>query len=266
MQKTKIIFLLALALLAVPSAFAQDLIVKVNGDSLNCKLLSFDDNYYYISVIQDSIKVKYTLHTNQVLDYKYRFYKRQETDSILKKTGFFRFRNALSVGLNISKENGYITFPDNQFGFNLDYNFTWFFIKNLGVGVKENLTLYGGGAIGGGGSSGSMYIGVSVTSGYIGCSNFASLFVTPRIYLNKKSSNFLYTNLGCGYLYSSYNSKSAFSGYFGIGYDIRTNRLIGFGVELSLITGKNKWYQYLNKEYTQNLNQILLTLGIRINH
>ena len=265
MQKSKLIFLLALALSVVPSAFAQDVIVTTNGDSLNCKLLSFDDNYYYISVIQDSIKVKSKLPTSQILDYKYHFYKRHQTDSVFNKRGFFRFRNALSIGLNISKENGYIALSGNHLGFNLDYNFTWFFIKNLGIGVKENFTLYGYGAIGGSGG-GNIYMGATIISGLIGYSNFASLFVAPRIYLNKRNSNFLYANVGCGYLYSPDNSYSAFSGYFGLGYDIRTNRLVGFGIELSLITGKSTWYHYLNKEYNQNLNQILLTLGIRINN
>ena len=260
MQKTKFILSLALALMGVPSAFAQDLIVTTNCDSLNCKIMDIKKGKFYVKMLENQKVVDKKIDETEVKEHKFYYFSVTPDfplfDDVSYKGNFPHHRIAANLGYDFFK------------GINIDLNYTYYFVEWLGVGIRESITLgfaYHTRVF----EPVSDYIAVfSGLAEYRSFPNFLTLYISPRFFLNKTKTQYLFANAGLG-LSTEINSRkyhnkytsninNTLGFYFALGYDFSVSDKVSLGIKPSFSFGLNEYIDDM-------VMQLVLSFGLRFN-
>ena len=262
MQKTKRRGLLFITLFLTFSANinAQDLLVKTNGDSLNCKIMDIKKGIFYIKMLENQKVVDKKINETEVKKHTFYYFSVVPDfplfSGVSYKGNFPNHRIATNLGYDFFIK-----------GMNIDLNYTYYFVKWLGVGLRESFTLgfprrvniYEPVS-----SYLSVFKGGAVYKSY---SNFLTVHIAPRFFLNKSKMQYLFAHAGLGlsteinknkYLgeYSSYiNNDLGF--YFALGYDFSVSDKVSLGVKPSFSFS-------LSDKYFETA-QLILSFGLRFN-
>jgi hypothetical protein len=280
----KIISLTILLLLSV-SALSQDLIVTIEGDSLNCKINKIDSKQIYFT-FQENEEVKSTSMPLDQITYHQFKYDSQNSSS---QSSFPRFRAAISGGWSYRVGKISKSIPDDlrdytknlKSGTGYGIDLSYFASEEFGFGIKYSAYL----------SKNQANIVVSNPDGSSQSGkmsdNISIVFVGPTITsrsMNINKRNSLVTTLGIGYL--GYNDeavlitdlkiKGSTIGFCGdITYDLGLSDSFAIGIQLSYKMGTLMKYKVsrgsysqtikLDKDNYESLNHIDLSLGLRFN-
>jgi hypothetical protein len=262
-------FLLILGIAFVSNlAVAQDLIVLLNGDSLNCRINKINKKSIYFSTVYNN-EVHHTSMTKaRLFEYRYGFYPKSEIpeDKARTSKGLAKLRFGIGAGYSyriakISNEvpscyKSYVKKLKN--GHHFDVNLTYFFGKSVGLGLQyavfntknseDDYVLSDGE---GNSISGKLSDNVSIS------------FVGPVIMFKrqgKKLSNAFFTSIALGYMEYTDQAKMVFpyklSGNtigigLGMGFDIGLTDNSAIGFKLSYFSGKINTFDF-ESEYDKS--------------
>jgi hypothetical protein len=292
-MKKIIIFFLGITL-GMCTLQAQDLIVTVSGDSINCTITKVKDGYIYFTFKQDS-EVKSTLMpVKQAVTRQKNYFSESEIPyDYVFKAKFPRFRLAvdggwqyrfakLAEGMDPSLKNHYTKLKS---GFNYDIQAGYFFTENQGFEAMFSQYFFHN-------NLGSIFLIDEEGNAYFTGSisekirfNYAGINYIVRFYGSKKKNCFLMA-FGIGYL--GYIDKLFFDEReeakitartlgvnFGIGYDIALSKYFSIGFKCSFFGGYFKNYdltidgittpETMPKNSSEGLGTIKLSLGLRFN-
>jgi hypothetical protein len=293
MRLSLFLFLIFLAVIQVKS---QDLIVKTNGDMINCKITNIQDStIFYNYVIKDEMKSKF-IHIKQVKSYEYNYYKKTViglnstlNDDLINSNDFSRLRLALNFGgayRTVKLSDGLSAVEQDYLdGIMLGYNFSgdlhYYITEQRGIGVKAGLFRASNSIdpisirIDGNLLTGKMSDDITIT--YFGPSYSLRL-------VHGKNDNCFLLNFGVGYV--NYQNNAVLIDDFVItsetlgiswdlGYDWRINKYMSAGLQLSYFYGELTDY-YIKKdgntqhsEYEEgmyeSLQRIDFSFGLRFN-
>lgn len=236
----KPLFITALLMFAALSINAQDLIVTVKGDSLNCKISRTDDKSIYFTESKNGIEQK--VQKSKVKNYSYGYYKTTPSSFNITsgKPSYPQFSLSAYGGYSMrtNKIDDNLKPDERQRvknlmkGYSINVNGVYFFKRSMGVGlslnrhsatgshqsVKDNLTMF--------------YIAPSFNS---------------RILFRNGKSGLLF-DVSVGYLsYKQivkedyHNDVKLTGGTFGtglsIGYDIGLSEALALSLKVSHISG-----------------------------
>jgi len=288
---------LVLIFLSVVQLQSQDLIIKTNGDIINCKITNIQDSTIFYSYNFNNETRSKSLHMNQVKSYEYSYYKKSDAalnstlnDDLINSNDFSRLRVGMNFGgayrtVKLSDEMQILE-KDYIDGLMLGYSFNgdlyYFITEQRGIGIKAGIfraansidqitvRMDDGTLI-----DGKMSDDITIT--YIGPSYSLRL-------VHGKNDNYFLLNFGVGYVDYKNNAIliddfSIISGTLGInwdvGYDWKINKYMALGLQLSYFYGELTDY-YVKKdgntqhiEYEdgmyESLQRLDFSVGLRFN-
>jgi len=296
MKRSLILFFL---ITVANSIFSQDLIVKNDGDSINCKITKVKaGNVYFTFVHRNEIR-NTLIHLSNVEDYKYGYYQisdlyEEDVDkyegNAVRYNDYQHFRFAVNGGYSYMTAKIDKSVPadfkkyvkEMKTGYHFGGDISYYFSESLGVGGKcyifktsnslddvylEDLNGYR--------RYGKMSDDMTIT--FIG-----PLFSTRLLNWNKRNAFLM--NLSLGYMGHSKNAvlidKYKITGStvgisFDIGYDIGLSKNFSLGFQLSFLSGTMDKYNLSNGGQTEtiklekgkyeNLSRIDFSVGLRFN-
>ena len=270
----------------------QDLIVTIQGDSLDCKVTRIRRNIFYFTFRDQGNVLSTFLPGDQIQYYQTDFY--PPPDSIVKDKGYKTdFRIAVNLGWNYRLANP----PDGlplrtqqhisymKSGFHVGLDFTQYTSEHIGQGIKTSFIKPG---------NSDVYIRHDTTR-VIGADslfivdgrsdgNASLLFIGPMLSyrLTGKQGNALVVNFGAGYLGyrneveydQSYKVLGRTWGFFtDVSYDLELTENLYLGIQVSLMGAKMKNPRldnglksetiWLEKSHYDGLSRVDLSVGIR---
>jgi hypothetical protein len=282
-------FVIALLLLFSKSIFSQDLIVTVDGDSLNCKITKVKaDEIDIIFKDKDGIKITSLTRAN-VKTYKYKYFETSELpDGKVKGRGDYqRLRFAVNGGYSyhlgsvpegISSDLREYIF-DLKSGYHYGCDLTYNFNERYGAGINYKKFS----------SSNSVDIYVEDINGNrrygkmsddLTISFFGPAFTVRQV--SKNMRNTFYSILSVGYMSYSDN-KVIIDNYkmtgntagasVDIGYEFGLSKNLSLGLQISLIRGTLVRYDWsdgintypvkLDEDEYESLDRIDFSVGLR---
>ncbi|GGG52337.1 hypothetical protein GCM10011414_22390 [Croceivirga lutea] len=247
----KYLFSFAIALAVMQISFSQDLIVTTSNDSILCKITKVKKNNIVFIYKKGQKYTSTLIETNKVKAYQYNFNRAQAIpkDSLPGYEKYPRHLFALSGGLSYEpgKNDGF--FPPElsayekqlRWGSHLDFNYSYYFLENYGVGITVNYyksTAEQGGII--------FTDEFGNSTNEVVSSTITTLFIGPSIsmrYLNKTQRNVFVWNTALGYIsykdISSFNSESTstangFGVSFNLGYNFGINDNLSLGIQAGI--------------------------------
>lgn len=286
----KAILLLILVISFPVLLFAQDLIVKTDGDSINCKITKVKDGIIYFTYQEGKELLNTLLFTDKVKIYQYNYSSTAIVNDkdVRGNMRISHFRLAVNGGLGYrlgkissdvpSEFKQYV--KDLKSGYSYGVDMSYYFNEKFGAGFKYSVfssnnemddiyVKYSNGTI----KSGKMSDDISLS--FIG-----PCFMT-RYYRND-SQNYLLMNIGLGYL--GYTNKAVLITDYTIkgntvglcaelGYDLALSENIAIGFLFSYVAGVMTEYELsdgitsnnieLDKENYESLNHLNLSVGLR---
>jgi hypothetical protein len=281
--------IIALLVLISNTIYSQDLIVTVDGDSINCKITKLKaDNVYFTFKHKDEIRNTLLPMTN-VKAYQFDYFETSEVPEgkIVGYKNYQHLRFALNGGYSYhlakvseavqSDLRNYVT--DLKSGYNYGGDLTYYFSEQFGAGIKFYQF----------NSSNSMDIYLEDINGdrrYGKMSDDLSIsFIGPAFsirQLNENNRNAFLMGMSIGYMDYSDNKividKYKMNGNtvgmsLDLGYDIGLSENLSLGFQVSLITGtlfQYEWYDgvttktiELEKGEYESLNRIDFSVGLR---
>ena len=288
MKKLVLCFLL---LSLVQSLYAQDLIVTMEGDSINCRITKIKPDYIYFNLRQQDEIMKTLIASDQVSYFEKGYYTNKGVPSDLPpipSADYPRFRIALNGGWSyrIGKLPDGISPAAKQYlqelksGNGFGGDILYYFSETMGLGFKyglhrstnsvENIYFTD--------ENGNTRYGKLKDD--ISISFYGPTF-SARTLNSSNESTFL-TNISLGYM--DYINKSividpmTFTGgsvgmVWDIGYDVGISENFSLGIQLSyfmgtlskyeITKGTTKTTQKLAQDQYESLNRIELLIGLR---
>lgn len=270
--------------------FSQDLIVRDQGDSINCKITKVKkENIYFTFKHKDEIRST-LLPVSQIKTYKIDFYTHSEVpkDKIVGYKNYEHFRIAVNGGYSYQIARVAKSVPADfkdyikglKSGYHWGGDITYYFSEPLGIGFKyyqfhasnsiDNLYVDD---LNGNRRYGRMSDDLKIT--------FIGPMFSTRI-LNGDKSKALIMNLAMGYM--GYQSDkviidpfkmtgSTLGMTYDFGYDISLSKNLMLGFQVSLISGTLSKYDWNDGKTTQtfkletgeyeSLHRIDLSVGLR---
>ncbi len=270
----------------------QDLIVTIQGDSLDCNITRIRRNVYYFTFRDQGNMLSTFLPGDQIEYYQTDFY--PLPDSLAKEKGFKpEIRIAANLGWNyrlaeppnvlLIKTHQHVSYMKS--GLHAGLDFTVFTSEQIGLGIKSSYIKPG---------NSSVYIqhdtsrGVFFDSLFIvdgrSDGNASLLFIGPFLSyrLTGKQGHALILNFGAGYL--GYKNEVEYDlrykvlggtwGYFtDVSFDLELTEHLYLGFQVSLMGAKMKeprlYYGeksqtiWLKKSHYDNFSRMDLSVGIR---
>ncbi|MBK8807875.1 MAG: hypothetical protein IPO21_15000 [Bacteroidales bacterium] len=291
-MKRKIFIVVVCVFVSFFNINAQDVIITTNLDTLNCKIITINnDSIYYIYQNKGILENK-VVALSDVYEHKEQSMFKEDL-SKLKKQHYSdnkHFKIALNSGFGyrtaeLSKDipNEFVNYANNlRSSLILGGDATYFFVRLIGIGVNYNFSrssnkidniyiedIYGNRKYG------EMKDRISIS--YIGPTLVGRFFISE----NRHAINFHVT---AGYLnYSDkmvlvydYKIKSSTSGIgFGLGYDLKLTDFISIGLQLSYFSGTLSNFELESDESTfkielaqgvlESISRIDISGGLRFN-
>jgi len=291
MKIITIITLCLFILFPVFSSYSQDLIVRQNGDSIECKIDKLSNNYIYYFTIEKNKEKNNSIHTSDVKTYEFGYFTRHPEESkirynsqdIREPKDYKWIQIGINGGMGKRTKDIKNTTPyplDDYYkklqkGLLLSADVTYFFNRNFGAGLKYSLL-----------ASSNKLENVSYTDS-LGNANTGeikdkmrisciSLFFTAKQEFDK---NIIYADIGIGqlmyyddnyYLNNSFPRKGrAFGFIFDVGYDYLITKDFSIGARVSYQGGILKNLSIdgitsnLHKDHRINLSNLSLSLGLK---
>lgn len=271
--------------------YSQDLIVTIDGDSINANISSIENNYVYFTYFEKNSNFKTVLPSEKVQNFNYGFY-RPDFESIGEFVGlknYNHFRVALNVGYGYQTAPLADDVPDDfksyikrlKSGFHIGGDLTYYFTEVLGIGMKYNRFI----------TSNYMehiYIVDEYDNTRYGemKDDVAITFIAPTFstrFINQKKSGALYLNTSFGYVDYN-NAKIIVDPYiytgktvgfaFDFGYDLLSLKSVTLGFQVSyFMASLSKFNVYDGTDVTtvklegfyEGLNRLDFSLGLRFN-
>lgn len=279
MKKISIIF--GLIFLQQFIISAQDLLVTVDGDTLNCKITKIKDNYLYFTFTHQNEVRNTLLPQEQVRYYQYNYYNTfsiQPNQIVGYKPEFSHWRIAVNGGWSYRlspvangltpAQKDHIKKLKSGFSFNCDV--TYYITEMLGIGAEYDLfkTSY---------------------SSSLGKDDISISFFGPTFsmrFFNQSKTNYWLMNYTLGYMgYKDKGENALLSGTLkggtlglglGIGYDFVISKNWSAGIQLSLLAGSLSEYELignngaiqtikLEKDEYEGLARMNISVGLRCN-
>lgn len=275
-----------LALLSL-SVKAQDLLVTVEGDSLNCKITNIKGNHIYFTFMYKEEIRNTLLPMDQVRNYRFKFYPESTVPAAMAKAyrgDYPKYKIGFGGGLSnrLAKVNSNTPAVMNEYikdlksGYNYGFDIIYYFSEGLGLGIKY---------VGYNSKASLEYVYITGTRETLSDDitiNFAGPILSTRRLSVSKMNNF-YANVGIGYMSYTDNAIaiSAFTikGYtagmaLDIGYDIGLSKKFALGLQVSAFNGVITRMEYtaggrtqsvkLDKGNYEGLLRVDFTVGLRI--
>ncbi|OQC59765.1 MAG: hypothetical protein BWX51_01381 [Bacteroidetes bacterium ADurb.Bin012] len=269
---------------------AQDLIVTIDNDSINCKITKIKPDFIYFTFKYKNEIRNTLLPKSQVKYHQSNYFATSEIpqDKIKIIRDFPRFKLAAEGGWSTRTAKIADDVPpdfknymkDLKTGFHFGMDAYYYFIENIGIGIKCNryhsknvlknvYIQYANGSM----EFGNMSDNIKIY--------FIGPFVSLRM-LNKNKNNNFYMNWGIGY--TQYNDEAVFVYEFSTkgnniglfadwGYEIGLSKNFSLGFQLSIIASTLTKYKLitdfhtetvkLDKENYENLSHLNLSIGLR---
>jgi hypothetical protein len=250
--------------------FSQDLIVTKSNDSIHCKITKLKKDNVYFVYENDGQYQSTLIPLSEVGFYQHNFYaeKKIPKDSMPGFESSPKIRLALNGGFSYDPkkfDNSSLSGLENYYkelrsGYHIEGDFTYFFDKYIGVGVKYSLFK----------SSNSMdnvnfeYQNGDEATGTL-ADDISITFIGPQFssrFLNKSQKNALILNSAIGYLAYKNNQLlvdpitvkgNALGFVFEIGYDIGITENLAFGVQIGATSGNIKKLKIENGPITEEI-------------
>jgi hypothetical protein len=274
----------------VNGAYAQDLIVTHEGDSLNCKITKIKKDHIYFTFSYKNEIRSTLLPISNVRFHQYNYYQTTEVpkEKVVGYSNYQHFRIALNGGFSYQIAKVAEDVPrdfkdyvkDLKSGYHIGGDITYYISEPLGFGIKyylfkssnslDNVYAYD--------NYGNITYGKmsdDVTTSFIGPTFSVRLF-------NHKKTNAFLMNLSLGYMgYSDdkvlidpYKITGSTLGFaFDVGYDIGLSKHLSLGFQISCITGTLFEYKLddgvtsttikLEKDKYESLNRLDFSVGLR---
>lgn len=129
------------------TVFSQDLIVTLTNDSLNCKITQIDAEFIHFDIVYNKEVRNSVLMLSTIKNYKENYYSKSNLPAQEKSTmDYPRFLIFLSGGGSYlldpisANAEGEIKeyYQDLKLGYNLGFDFNYYFNKTIGLGLKYN--------------------------------------------------------------------------------------------------------------------------------
>lgn len=293
MKNLYILVVLFLFVFSAQTLKAQDLIVTLEGDSLNCRISRImPDKVYFTYKHQNEIRSVFLPKTHIVFSKK-NFYTETLVPAadLVVKEDFCRWRLEVDGGVlyRLGETPSDVTssmrdyYKDYKSGVGLNLGVQYFTSENLGFGFlynhfnsKASVSMYNDWDADG--VYTNDFISENVSIDYYGPVSYTRFY-------DKFKKNALVTGFGIGYL--DYIDKSAFGSnyfrllggnvgiYFSIGYDMKLTKSTELGIKLGLVGGTLTKMTYASDNYTEtvildkdsreSLSHIDFTVGLRFN-
>lgn len=271
------------------TAQAQDLIVTLNGDSINGKITKIKSDFIYFTFLQRDEIRQTLLPVAKVKSHQQNYYSFSELPKTYTSTAtaiHSKFRIALNAGFSqllaktaesVSAQNrSYITELKSGYHYGLDASY--FLSKDLGFGVKLNQFKTS--------NSGTFYSEMSGT--FLVEDNISNTFIGPSFTAQSAGADSKHTfiiNAALGYLNYTNNGRSntgvlqlsggTLGSALDVGYDLKLFKNFALGAQASIISGVLTSYTLsngnmskkvnLNENERENLARLDLSLGARFN-
>jgi hypothetical protein len=249
------------------SANAQDLLVTMNRDTLNCKLGKLENSQYPITFFMDNEKVYGYIHKDSILSFKKNIFRSLRNDSFLSwyplrdvgidagaahQFGLFRMEEDLSDKSEFMARSGFYA--------NIDV--TYYVSKAAGYGLKYNYRSLLGGDIR------YQYAGVLIAFRFWDKSrkNHFFLSISPGYgwMVQKNAPVQIYTQRERIKMYAA-----SIAGDFTVGYDLRVTDNVSARMKLSCNIASPKKvkvpditdYLFTIGDYCDNMNTVNLSVG-----
>ncbi|MDR2010576.1 MAG: porin family protein [Bacteroidales bacterium] len=289
-MKIKLFLNIIVLIFIFQSSYAQDLIIKQSGDSINCKIQKLDKGYIFYSQKTENKLTDHSIHSNDVKKYVFGYYGDNEYQEykIKQEAPLYQVKEKdytwISIGINAG-----IGYRLNEIKNTTPYELGDYYKKlRKGINFSGDITYYF-----------NKYCGMGLNASYFSSSNEATIRNELGIGNGSISDNIIlwnigilvsgryeskwsivYLNAGLGsanYInnYSYINSDIKITGstlYFGgdLGVDFKLGSNFAVGLKASYNSGKLKSIkrkgeiQNLDKDAYLNLQNLRITAGIRI--
>ncbi len=252
MKKLTLLFLFQVSSLIL---FSQDLIVREDGDSVNCKITKIYEGKIFFSVQQDGKFRSTFLPLSKVKEHRVAYYKEKEEeamDLIAKNFKYPKLRIALhgGFGYRIAPLSDDISddledyMNELKSGVQFSADLTYFWGENYGFGIKYSHFIASN-------HRDDVYVKDDQGNRRYGVlsDDISIIFLGPsftaRVFNKAKTNAFIF-NLSYGYvgyfndqvIVDKYKQSGAtFGSFFDIGYDLGLSRHVALGVQLSYSAG-----------------------------
>lgn len=284
------LFVLILFFLIVNGAYAQDLIVTHEGDSLNCKITKIKKDHIYFTFSYKNEIRSTLLPISNVRFHQYNYYQTTEVpkEKVIGHSNYQHFRIALNGGFSYQIAKIAEDVPRDlrdyvkglKSGYHIGADLTYYISEPLGFGLKYYLFKTSN-------SLDNIYVSNNygnITYGKMS-DDVTTSFIGPafsvRLFNHKKTNAFL-MNISLGYMgYSDdkvlidpYKITGNTLGFaFDAGYDIGLSKHLSLGFQISCISGTLFEYKMddgvtsttikLEKDKYESLNRLDFSIGLR---
>lgn len=271
-------------------AFSQDLIVRTEGDSINCKITKVKKETIYFTFKHKNEIRSTLLPLSQVKNYEMDFYNYSEVpkNKAIGSQNYDHFRIAINGGYSYQTAKVAESVPADfkdyikelKSGYHWGGDITYYFTEPLGVGFKyyqfhssnnmDNIYVED--------MNGNRRYGIM--SDELKISFIGPLFSSR--FFNKDKSKALIMNLSMGYMGYHVDkvmvdpftmNGNTLGSSMDIGYDIELSKKVMLGFQISLISGTLSKYNWddgtstrtikLEKDEYESLHRIDLSVGLR---
>ncbi|MEO6819540.1 MAG: hypothetical protein ABI266_08680 [Ginsengibacter sp.] len=286
----KTILTFTILLLLTTSIFSQDLIVKNDGDSINCKITKVKkDNIYFIFNHKNETR-NTLLPLTGVKEYKYNFYTTSEVpkEKVVRYENYQHFRIAFNGGYSYQTAKVADGVPSDfrdyvkglKSGYHFGSDITYYFTEQLGLGIKYNVFKTSN-------KLDSIYLAGDIINNTFSklSDDLTITFIGPAFstrIINQNKRNAFLMDLSLGYMGYSNNkvldenykmTGSTMGMALDFGYDIGLSKNLSLGFQVSFITGTLFKYNWndgttmqtikLEKGEYESLNRIDFSVGLR---
>lgn len=286
----KKLFFIALFIFITGSVYSQDLIITNNGESINCKITQVNADTIYFTLKHRGVIRKNSLPVSVVKVHQLNYYQNSEISMgevqkniVGLNQDYKHFRIAVNGGLSYCTAKMSDIVPADlqdyinelRFGYNFGADFTYFFNKSLGFGLKYNLfNSYN--------SKDNVYLGNS-QYGKIS-DNIKTSFIGPSFYsrlLDMNNRNTFVMSASFGYLSFEDNqvqiedcklTGSTIGLSLNVGYDVKLSEDLSLGFQLSFLQGALNKFDVIEVGRTreveldegeyESMNRIDLSVGL----
>jgi hypothetical protein len=269
---------------------AQDLIVTKNGDSLNCRIIKTNNDYFYLTIKRDNEIRNTEVSKTDVVYSEYGFFEQPEVPGEVNSTStdFQHFRFSFFGGYSylFSKYSALSSDFDDYMkelksGYHFGADFTVFFSETLGAGLKYYLFRTAN-------SIDNVFVKYNnastrhgTVSNNIATSYFGPSFTIRLLNGNKTGALMLSFSLG----YVEHKDKfvlidhhtlngSTMAVVYDLGYELKISKNVFIGIQASLLEGLLSSYKLsdggrgktikMESEQYLNLTRLDISAGIRI--
>ncbi len=272
MKKLFILFVFMASALPV---FCQDLIVDTKGDSLNCKIISEDESYFFVKITtQKGERINTLINKKEVFDVQYDFFTIQKQEKRITNRNKWRLGFDIGIAYRIAETS---TFVDRnlinlvegaKFGYTFGTDCAYFFSTYWGVGLRYNYFK-------------------SSNEELHGKIKFQTNYVSPSIYarvpFRSNPNNIFISSFGLGYMGENqsctYNSQdiklkgSTVGIMVSVGFDVKLSSSTALSIEFAFLGGSlgeatitrdgTTQKQTLSDDQRERLSRIEFKLGLK---